>query len=274
MPKRFTDTEKWKKQFIRALKAPYKLFWLYLLDECDSSGLWQVDFEVAQLKVGEKLKETDAIKLFGDKIVILDAGEKWFIPSFIEFQYGQLSENNRAHSKAIQTLKKYNLLAEDLTIKPLVNVCKPLDIVPKGAKEEDKEEEEDKEMEEEQEEGREGEILDQPKVLVFPWPNDDFKRHWSIWKDYKKQQHKFIYKSIITEQGALNELSKLAGGHEQTAIASIHHTIGNGWKGFVLKKYEGNGQQTNYNGKPDPNNLNADLKRMVFAELQNLPGQT
>jgi len=50
MAKRFTDTDKWKKTFIRTMKAPYKLLWLYILDECDHAGIWQVDFDVDEIK--------------------------------------------------------------------------------------------------------------------------------------------------------------------------------------------------------------------------------
>ena len=38
MAKRMTDTDKWKKGFIRSLPSKYKLFWLYILDDCDPFG--------------------------------------------------------------------------------------------------------------------------------------------------------------------------------------------------------------------------------------------
>ena len=47
MAKRFTDTDKWKKGFIRNLPAKYKLLWLYILDDCNHAGVWETDFEVA-----------------------------------------------------------------------------------------------------------------------------------------------------------------------------------------------------------------------------------
>jgi len=98
MAKRFTDTEKWKKKFIRGLNAPYKLLWFYILDDCDHAGIWHTDFET--------LAEVE----FKNQIVSFDDNEKWFIPSFIRFQYGELNENNRAHNSVIQILKRYDLL--------------------------------------------------------------------------------------------------------------------------------------------------------------------
>lgn len=121
MAKRFTCTDKWKKPFIKGLSGSYKLLWFYILDDCDTAGIWQIDFEVASIRIGENVTEKIAMEVFKDKIILLDAGEKWFIPSFIDFQYGKLQENNRAHTKAILSLKKYNLLDNHLEVKPLIS---------------------------------------------------------------------------------------------------------------------------------------------------------
>lgn len=147
MAKRFTDTTKWNTKYIRELKPAYKLLWLYIQDECNHAGIWDVDFEVAQIKIGIKVDEKDAIKLFADKISLIESGQKWFIPSFIEFQYGQLSENNRAHTQVICLLTKYNLLNNQLIIKPLTS---PLYSPLQGDKEQEQEQDKDKEKEQEQ----------------------------------------------------------------------------------------------------------------------------
>jgi hypothetical protein len=129
MAKRFTDSGKWNKPFLRGMKAPYKLLWLYILDECDHAGIWQVDFVVAQVKIGEKLKENEAINFFSDKIFVFDRGQKWFIYDFIEFQYGELNPLNRAHNSVLKQLEKYGI---DYENKPLTS---PLE----GRKDKDKE---------------------------------------------------------------------------------------------------------------------------------------
>lgn len=117
MGKRFTDTEKWKKPFIRGLQGAYKLLWFYICDDCDHSGIWQVDIDVAEIRIGEKIDKKIALKNFGEKIIELDNGSKWFIPSFIEFQYPSgLSRNNKAHGGIIKNLEKYSLLNENLEI--------------------------------------------------------------------------------------------------------------------------------------------------------------
>jgi hypothetical protein len=72
--------------------------------------------------------------------------------------------------------------------------------------------------------------------LVFPFTSENFIYQWQIWRQYKKEQHKFTYKSEATEQAALTQLQKMATNRELKAIEIIHHTMANGWKGFVEPK--------------------------------------
>jgi hypothetical protein len=148
MAKRFTDTNKYKKPFIRGLQGAYKLFWDYLYHDCDHAGIWIVDIQIAQMYLGSDMKITKekALLNFNSdevRIVEIDNGKKWFIPSFITFQYGQLSENNRAHTTIISILKKLNLLNQDLSI----NLNKPLISPLQGDKEMEKEMEKEMDME-------------------------------------------------------------------------------------------------------------------------------
>lgn len=108
MSKRFTDTDKWKKPFIRGLQGPYKLLWMYILDDCDHAGIWQVDFEVARIRIGESVDYDNAAYLFGERVKIISKF-KWFIPDFISFQYGELSEKNRLHLSVLNILSKYKV---------------------------------------------------------------------------------------------------------------------------------------------------------------------
>ena len=170
MAKRFTDTDKWRKPFIKSLPTPYKLLWLYMLDDCNHAGIWQVDLEVAALRVGESLELDQALRLFQGRIVPFDNGAKWFIPAFIDFQYkGELNKNIRVHNAIIKELQRCNLLqylsAEIIENKspfeapskplrsPLQNLKKPLYENEKGAtkplqdKDKDKDMDKDKEME-------------------------------------------------------------------------------------------------------------------------------
>lgn len=108
MAKRFSDTEKWKKPFIRGLPSAYKLLWFYILDDCDHAGIWQADFEVARIRIGEQVDIDTAIRLFDVRIYPITKF-KWFIPDFITFQYGELSEKNRMHKHVMEILDKHGL---------------------------------------------------------------------------------------------------------------------------------------------------------------------
>ena len=104
-----TDTDKWKKRFLRELKPQHKLLWFYILDDCNHAGIWEVDIEVASIRVGFDLTQDDLTLLFGDKVISFDNGDKWFIPDFIEYQYGELNQNSNVHKSVINLLNKYNL---------------------------------------------------------------------------------------------------------------------------------------------------------------------
>lgn len=108
MAKRMTDTDKWKKRFIRELKPKHKLLWLYILDDCNHAGIWEIDLDVASIRVGEAVGYKD-LDVFGNKIIMFDNNEKCFIPDFIEFQYGELNPNSNVHKSVISLLSRYNL---------------------------------------------------------------------------------------------------------------------------------------------------------------------
>jgi hypothetical protein len=228
MAKRFTDTEKWKKPFIRSLKAPYKLLWLYVCDDCDHSGIWQVDIEVAQIRIGEKLDELKALEYFGDKIIPLENYTKWFIPSFIEFQYPSgLNENNKAHTGIIKNLERYKEQIDNY--KPLIS---PL----QG----DKDMVMDKVM-----------VKVKDKVMVImPFESEEFINYWEMWKEFKRKQFKFTYATPQSEQASLKDLVKLSGGDERIALEIIEQSMAKGWKGFFTLKNETNATGISNNRKP------------------------
>lgn len=113
---------------MKTLPVEYKLFWLYLLDECDHSGIWHVELDLAEMRLGIKLSHQKIRGFFTERIVEFDNGTKWYLPDFIGFQYGELDMNNRAHKSVADRLLKYNLPAK------IKGVASPL----QGAKDKDK----------------------------------------------------------------------------------------------------------------------------------------
>ena len=108
MPKRYTDTDKWKKIWFRKLKNDHKVFWMYVLDQCDHAGIWEVDFELASYFC-KGIKESEIRKTFVKQYHEFDDGKRWFIKDFIEFQYRGLDESNRVHNSVITILKRHGL---------------------------------------------------------------------------------------------------------------------------------------------------------------------
>lgn len=106
MAKRFTDTEKWRKVWFRKLKPEHKCFWEYLRDTCNHAGIWEIDFELAEIFIGAKLDRQKIEKVFEKQFVLTDNKKKWFIRNFVDFQYGELNPENRAHNSVIHILKK------------------------------------------------------------------------------------------------------------------------------------------------------------------------
>lgn len=147
MAKRFIDTEIFKKKWIRDLPTEYKLLYIYILTDCNHWGVWEVDLEVAAIRLrcpeiqnaGQKILEK-----FGPQI---DAyrEDRWWIVEFCDFQYGPLKETNRMHLSVIEGLKKENLYKKYVgASKPLIS---PLQGVKDKEQYKDKDKDKDKRLE-------------------------------------------------------------------------------------------------------------------------------
>jgi len=212
MSKRFTDTNKYKKPFIRGLQGAYKLLWDYLYHDCDHAGIWIVDFEIAQLYIGSDMpvNKKDAILFFNTdekRIIEIDNGTRWYIPSFITFQYGELNEQNRAHNSVIQILKKYNLYKN-----------KPLKSPLEGAMDKDKDMELVKDMD------------------ILP----EFFNIFLLWLKYKRKRGE-SYKTPESTILAYKKLLKLSESKIEYAIEIVEYSMGNNYAG-LFKENKQNGQ--------------------------------
>lgn len=103
MAKRFTATEKWQDPWFCGLSMRDRSFWQYILDTCDHAGIWQVNWPLVKFYHGPEFEFNETA--FSGRLVKLSE-EKWFIPKFIAFQYGDLDERNRAHASVIRILQK------------------------------------------------------------------------------------------------------------------------------------------------------------------------
>lgn len=130
MAKRFGDTDIWKKQrWFRKLSPEYKLAFLYIKDQCDHAGIWNIDctdlmedlgissFNLTEFveKCNVEFDKTTGAITHKERIRILDKGYLW-VTGFIQFQYkgreGLVNPLVRAVQSALQILSGFNLLDE------------------------------------------------------------------------------------------------------------------------------------------------------------------
>lgn len=77
-----------------------------------------------------------------------------------------------------------------------------------------------------------------------------FTKEWEGWKEYKKTQHREKYKTLKTEQIAVNNLIEISGSDEQRAIKLIHNAIAKTWKGiYPIKNNPNAANQSTTKGK-------------------------
>lgn len=136
MAKRFTDTAKWKDTWFQDLPAKYKLFWIYILDECDQAGVYKPNLRLASFQIGEPFEEIEVKRILGNRIEVLENGY-WFVRKFISFQYGELSENSKPHISVLRLINEYGIKG----------YAKSIDALKDKYKEKEKDQEEDKEKE-------------------------------------------------------------------------------------------------------------------------------
>jgi len=121
MAKRYSDTERFAKDFYKGLPAPYKLLWEYVCANCDYAGFWSVEEAVAQYRIGDDamISLEKALALYNAdscRVLTLKGGSLWFLTGFIEFQYGKLNiaKNasggyNKVHRLVNEKLKHYGI---------------------------------------------------------------------------------------------------------------------------------------------------------------------
>lgn len=106
--KRFTETDKWRDPWFRKLSAGAKLAFYYIVENCDNSGVWTPDKELADFSIGMAIPWDKVLEAFGDRIQILSNGD-WLIKKFVQFQYGELSETCKPHLQVIRLIQKHTL---------------------------------------------------------------------------------------------------------------------------------------------------------------------
>ena len=185
MSKRFTESNKWDDPFFCELSNEYKLLWIYILDKCDHAGIYKVNSRNANFSLGHNFDwDKEVPEKLGERIVLINK-EKWFIPKFVYFQYGELCDNNRVHTSIIRILQKEG-------------VFKPLRQSVDRRKDKDKEQDKDKDKD-----NKGGKDFLQELKKTYDWVDVDGEiQKMELWISKNKGRR-------LTQKFAMNWLNKI-----------------------------------------------------------------
>jgi len=112
---RFTLAEKWQDLWFRKLLPLEKLLFLYICDNCNIAGIWEVDLEQAAFFIGTDLISIEgAYKGLAGGYETLNNNRIW-LKNFLEYQRNTpLNPNNAAHATIINLLLPYKDLSENI----------------------------------------------------------------------------------------------------------------------------------------------------------------
>jgi hypothetical protein len=214
MAKRLTDSAKWDDPWFAELPSKYKLFYIYLLDECDHAGIWKVNFRKANFMIGETLEQAEVLRYMSDRVKRVDEAY-WLVSKFIKFQYGSL-KNDKVGLSALAILKKHGLsefadASKEAPTKPLASPYQ-------GAKDKDKVMDMDLDKEEE-------------GIFAKIESAKDYMELIPIWNEYRKTKGHYsnLYEiDVLQNAWAKKDLDTLK--------SEILKAIENGWKSLVVDK--------------------------------------
>ena len=112
MAKRFISTEIWSEDWFLDMPNEYKLFWFYMLSNCDHAGVFKVNLRSFCGLNGVSLTSKSALEYFniGKERIIEINPSIWLITDFFVFQYGPvLNLNNNVHDSINEIYKKYKI---------------------------------------------------------------------------------------------------------------------------------------------------------------------
>lgn len=238
--KRFTDTDKWRDPWFRNLTSAAKQLWGYLLDQCDKIGLVQIDFALASADCGQKINKIHLGEL-GDRIQDCGNG-KHFIPKFIYFQYGELTESCPPHRPVINLVDLHGLVRVGLAYRypnarvtpvllnsnGLEESAYPSATLALGYK---------TRRGKEKEEGVQGEIL--PKELPEHIRSARVLNMWGQWMNHRRAFKKPKHWAVL-----FNAQVDFLSEHTEPQVFNILQTsVMNGYQGlFPPKNNENNGK--------------------------------
>lgn len=109
MPRRFTVTEKWTDHWFHRLTPISKLFFVYICENVDIAGVWEIDHERAAFDMGVTESQIESALRETEKCYISDGKFLW-LRNFIKYQGNlPLNENVNAHKGIIKRINQSSM---------------------------------------------------------------------------------------------------------------------------------------------------------------------
>lgn len=211
MTKRFMSNEIWQEDWFLNMPNEYKLFWYYMLSECNHAGIFKVNLKTFCLLNKVEINKETAIKYFNaNKQRIRKLGSrKWFIEDFIPFQYGKhLNAKNKVHKSIIKILTDEKI--EMNTVRGLNEVKmtprRPQNEVTQGVKDKDKDKDKEKDKDK-----------DNNINYLIKIPEKDIKEFTEKFNVYKKQ--------VIEKGEEFHDYCKSKGKRYKNYKAALRNAI-------------------------------------------------
>lgn len=109
MSKRFHETEIWKEDWFLDLPIIYKMFWYFILCNCNEIGIWKKNTKLIKTFIDPNIDLKKAEDLFDGRIKKINE-DIYLIPDFISFQYRCLSLKSRVHGVFIKKIESFGLM--------------------------------------------------------------------------------------------------------------------------------------------------------------------
>jgi hypothetical protein len=112
MAKRFVSTDIWQEDWFLDMPNEYKLFWYYLISNCDHAGLFKVNLRIFNALNGVNLDSKKAIEYYnnGKQRIRIVLENLWLIEDFFMYQYGEtFNANNRVHESIEKLYNKHGI---------------------------------------------------------------------------------------------------------------------------------------------------------------------
>lgn len=109
MSKRFSETEKWKDQWFAELKPTEKLVFLYIVDNCDNAGFFELNSRINSYLIGITEKEyLGAIEGLNRGLLRSKNGQYYWVKNFLLHQKNlPLNSLNNAHRQIIKIIQNF-----------------------------------------------------------------------------------------------------------------------------------------------------------------------